>query len=36
MTDLGVVEKNGCYAYRSMDFRVPEDRNLEFHSPYGA
>src|ERR1700730_6516220 len=36
MTDLGVVEKNGRYAYRSLDFGVPEDRNLDFHSPYGC
>src|SRR5580704_1176581 len=36
MTDLGVVEKNGRYAYGSLDFGVTEDRNLDFHSPYGS
>jgi CDP-paratose 2-epimerase len=36
MTDLGVVEKNGRYAYGSLDFGVTEDRNLDFHSPYGC
>ena len=36
MTDLGVVEKNGRYAYQSLSNGVPEDRNLDFHSPYGC
>jgi len=36
MTDLGVVEKNGRYGYGSLDFGVPEGRNLDFHSPYGC
>ena len=36
MTDVGVVEKNGRYAYRSLPNGVSEDRNLDFHSPYGC
>jgi len=36
MTDVGVVEKNGRYAYRSLPSGVSEDRNLDFHSPYGC
>jgi CDP-paratose 2-epimerase len=36
MTELGVGEKNGRYAYQSLPLGVPEDRNLDFHSPYGC
>src|ERR1700722_3788799 len=36
MTEVGVVEKNGGYAYQSLDQGVPESRNLDFHSPYGC
>jgi CDP-paratose 2-epimerase len=36
MTDVGVVEKNGRYGYQSLPQGVPEDRNLDFHSPYGC
>jgi CDP-paratose 2-epimerase len=36
MTDVGVVEKGGRYAYRSLPRGVPEDRILDFHSPYGC
>ena len=36
MTDVGVVEKDGRYSYRALPFGVPEDRNLDFHSPYGC
>jgi CDP-paratose 2-epimerase len=36
MTDVGVVEKDGRYSYRSLPLGVPEDRNLDFHSPYGC
>ncbi len=36
MTDVGVEEKNGRYAYRSLPFGVSEERNLDFHSPYGC
>ncbi len=36
MTDVGVCETDGRYAYRSLPLGVPEDRNLDFHSPYGC
>jgi CDP-paratose 2-epimerase len=36
MTDVGVVETNGRYGYQSLPDGVPEDRNLDFHSPYGC
>jgi CDP-paratose 2-epimerase len=36
MTEVGVTEKNGRYAYQSLDLGVPESRNLDFHSPYGC
>jgi CDP-paratose 2-epimerase len=36
MTDVGVVEKNGSYTYQSLPSGVSEDRNLDFHSPYGC
>ena len=36
MTDLEVVEKDGRYAYQSLPDGVPEQRNLDFHSPYGC
>jgi CDP-paratose 2-epimerase len=36
MTEVGVVEKNGRYGYQSLPFGVPEDRILDFHSPYGC
>jgi CDP-paratose 2-epimerase len=36
MTDVGTVETNGRYAYGSLPFGVPENRNLDFHSPYGC
>jgi CDP-paratose 2-epimerase len=36
MTDVGVVEKDGRYAYQSLPAGVPETRNLDFHSPYGC
>src|SRR5271154_4671918 len=36
MTDVGVVEQNGRYAYRSLPTGVSESRNLDFHSPYGC
>jgi CDP-paratose 2-epimerase len=36
MTDVGAVEKNGRYAYQSLPFGVSEQRNLDFHSPYGC
>ncbi len=36
MTDVGVVEHNGRYGYQSLPVGVSEDRNLDFHSPYGC
>lgn len=36
MTDVGVIQKDGRYCYRSLPFGVPEDRTLDFHSPYGC
>jgi CDP-paratose 2-epimerase len=36
MTDVGTVEQNGRYSYQALPSGVPEDRNLDFHSPYGC
>ncbi len=36
MTDIGAVEKDGRYAYASLPSGVSEQRNLDFHSPYGC
>jgi CDP-paratose 2-epimerase len=36
MNDIGAVKKNGRYGYQSLRFGVPENRNLDFHSPYGC
>jgi CDP-paratose 2-epimerase len=36
MEDVGVVERNGRYAYASLDYGVPETQQLDFHSPYGC
>ena len=36
MTDVGVAEKNGRYGYQTLPTGVSEDRNLDFHSPYGC
>lgn len=36
MEDLGIVERDGRYAYESMPNGVPETRPLDFHSPYGC
>jgi len=36
MTDVGTVERNGRYTYASLASGVPEERNLDFHSPYGC
>ncbi|MBN1871712.1 MAG: SDR family NAD(P)-dependent oxidoreductase [Candidatus Omnitrophica bacterium] len=36
MEDLGVVEKNGKYAWKDMEGGISEGRPLDFHSPYGC
>jgi CDP-paratose 2-epimerase len=36
MTDVGVVETQGRYAYKTLPGGVSEERNLDFHSPYGC
>lgn len=36
MEDLNIVEKDGRYAYRDLENGVSEERNLDFHSPYGC
>jgi CDP-paratose 2-epimerase len=36
MTEVGVAEQNGRYAYQTLASGVPETRSLDFHSPYGC
>lgn len=36
MEDVAIMEKNGRYAYRHLKSGVPENRLLDFHSPYGC
>ena len=36
MEDVEIIEKNGRYAYRDYPEGIPEDRFLDFHSPYGC
>ena len=36
MTGVGAIQRNGRYAYQSLPFGVPEERSLDFHSPYGC
>jgi CDP-paratose 2-epimerase len=36
MEDAEVVERDGRYAYADLPQGVPEDRCLDFHSPYGC
>jgi CDP-paratose 2-epimerase len=36
MEDLGVVEEQGRYGYQDLKEGVDENRNLDFHSPYGC
>jgi len=36
MNDVGAVERSGRYQYQSLPQGVAEDRNLDFHSPYGC
>lgn len=36
MEDVGVVVRDGRYAYEDLPDGVPECRGLDFHSPYGC
>ena len=36
MDDIKVVKKNGRYAYGDLKNGIPENRLLDFHSPYGC
>lgn len=36
MEDVGVVVRDGRYAYNDLPDGVPESRGLDFHSPYGC
>lgn len=36
MEDVGVVEREGRYAYRDLPCGVSEEQSLDFHSPYGC
>jgi CDP-paratose 2-epimerase len=36
MEDVKIVEEDGRYAYRDLRKGIPEDRLLDFHSPYGC
>jgi CDP-paratose 2-epimerase len=36
MEDVKIVEQDGRYAYRDFTEGIPEDRILDFHSPYGC
>lgn len=36
MCDASVVERNGRYGYENLHHGVSEERNLDFHSPYGC
>ena len=36
MEDVGVVERDGRYAYRDVPNGITEQHQLDFHSPYGC
>ena len=36
MEEIGVVERDGRYAYCDLPHGVSEEQNLDFHSPYGC
>lgn len=36
MEDIETVERNGRYEYKDLPFGIPENRLLDFHSPYGC
>jgi CDP-paratose 2-epimerase len=36
MGELGIVERGGRYAYAAAPYGIPEERPLDFYSPYGC
>jgi CDP-paratose 2-epimerase len=36
MEDISIVERKGRYQYQSLPNGIPENRLLDFHSPYGC
>lgn len=36
MEDITVVEERHRYRFRDLPYGIPEDRKLDFHSPYGC
>lgn len=36
MEDIKIIEKSGRYEYKDHPDGIPEDRPLDFHSPYGC
>lgn len=36
MEDIKIVDKGNRYEYKDLPFGIPEDRLLDFHSPYGC
>lgn len=36
MEDIAIVERKGKYQYKSLSKGIPENRLLDFHSPYGC
>lgn len=36
MEDIAIVERGGRYQYKSLPNGIPENRLLDFHSPYGC
>lgn len=36
MEEVGIIEKDGRYAYASFPHGIPESYPLDFHSPYGC
>jgi len=36
MEDISIVERKGRYQYKSLSKGIPENRLLDFHSPYGC
>lgn len=36
MKDLKIIEKDGVYKYANLAQGIPEERYLDFHSPYGC